>query len=159
MNNKELIEKFYSAFQQLDYTSMQECYCESTLFNDPVFGLLQNGEPQLMWEMLCKRAKNFTLTFSNIDLIDEEYATCSWTANYIFAATGKTVKNPVKAYLRIKDGLIIEHTDRFNIYNWSKQAFGIKGYFLGWTHFFAKKIRKQALLGLEKYKALQKKNR
>ena len=158
MNNKELIEKFYTAFQQLDYVSMQECYSPKTLFNDPVFGLLQNGDPQIMWEMLCKRAKNFTLTFNNIEIIDEEFATCIWTANYLFAATGKKVINPIKAYIRIQDGFIIEHTDHFNFYNWSKQALGIKGLLLGWTHFFAKKIRKQALLGLEKYKAQRNKN-
>jgi len=156
MTNKELIEKFYSAFQRLDYTSMQECYSSTTLFNDPVFGLLQNGDPQIMWEMLCKRVKNFSLSFNDIDIIDEEFATCSWTANYLFSASGKTVVNKVKAYLRIKDGFIIEHTDHFNFYNWSKQALGIKGFLLGWTHFFAKKIRKQALLSLEKYKTQQK---
>lgn len=151
MNNKELIEKFYSAFQKLDYKTMSLCYSADAVFSDPVFGLLQNGEPQKMWEMLCKRAKNFSLTFDNIILLDEEYATCNWIASYTFAATGNKVINKVKAYIRIKDGLIIEHTDSFNFYSWAKQAIGIKGFLLGWTSFFQRQIKMQALMGLQKF--------
>src|SRR3982751_1710103 len=76
--NEQLINRFYTAFQQLDYTTMQNCYSEGAVFNDPVFGLLQGAEVKAMWEMLCKNAKNFTLQFSNIQLLDEEYASCNW---------------------------------------------------------------------------------
>ncbi len=156
MNNKELIERFYSAFQKLDYKTMSLCYSEDVVFSDPVFGLLQNGEPQAMWEMLCKRATKFSLVFDNIILLDEEYATCYWTATYIFAATGNKVVNQIKAHLRIKDGLIIEHTDHFNLYKWAKQALGFKGFFLGWTSFVQNKIKKQARESLQKF--IQQKN-
>jgi hypothetical protein len=48
--------------------------------------------------------------------------------------------------------LIIKHTDDFDIWNWSKQAFGFTGQLLGWTGFFQKKIQQQALASLQKYK-------
>mgnify|MGYP001482825667 FL=1 len=88
MDNKQLVERFYTAFQQLDYKTMQDCYSDDAVFNDPAFGLLQGEEVKAMWEMLCKRAKDFSLVYSNIGLLDEEYATCNWTATYIFSATG-----------------------------------------------------------------------
>ncbi len=66
-----------------------------------------------MWEMLCKNAKDFSLTFSDIELLDEEYATCNWVATYTFSKTGKKVVNKIKAFMRIKDGKIIEHSDAF----------------------------------------------
>jgi len=39
-----LLNRFYSAFQQLDYKTMQDCYSDNVIFNDPVFGLLEGNE-------------------------------------------------------------------------------------------------------------------
>jgi len=58
--NEQLITRFYTAFQQLDYATMQDCYSEGAVFNDPVFGLLQGTAVKAMWEMLCKNAKDFS---------------------------------------------------------------------------------------------------
>lgn len=151
MNHKALIEKFYTAFQQLDYTTMQNCYAADVVFNDPVFGILQDGEAQAMWEMLCKRANNFSLSFGNIELLDEEYATCHWTATYLFGPQKRKVVNAIKAHFRIQNGKITEHTDQFNLYQWSKQALGLTGILFGWTSFLQNKIRKQARAGLLKF--------
>jgi hypothetical protein len=151
MNNKELIEKFYTAFQQLDYKTMQSCYAGYIVFSDPVFGVLQTGEPQAMWEMLSKRATNFSLVFNNILLIDEEYATCNWTATYLFGPQKRKVINNIKSFVRIQNGLITEHTDYFNLYKWSKQALGITGVLFGWSSFLQNKIKKQAREGLQKF--------
>src|SRR6478672_3033402 len=123
--NKALVEKFYSAFQKLDYVTMQNCYADHPIFNDPVFGILEGVEVRGMWEMLCKNAKDFSLTFSNIELLDYEYATCNWKATYTFSKTQRRVVNNVKAYIRIHDGKITEHTDYFNFWIWSRQALGI----------------------------------
>jgi ketosteroid isomerase-like protein len=68
------------------------------------------------------------LTFSDIELIDEEYATCKWVARYIFSKTGNKVTNNIKAFMRIKDGKIIEHSDAFRLSTWIGQALGWKGY-------------------------------
>ena len=150
-NNEEIIDRFYSAFQKLDYRTMQDCYSADVVFNDPVFGILQFGEPQAMWQMLCLRAVDFTLQYENIRIIDEEYATCEWTATYIFSASKRKVVNKIKAHLRIIDGKIVEHTDKFNLYAWAKQALGVPGILFGWTSWFQNKIRKNAKVGLYKF--------
>jgi ketosteroid isomerase-like protein len=142
--NEEIIHRFYTAFQQLDYKTMQDCYSDDAVFSDPAFGLLRGEEVKAMWEMLCTRAKDFSLTFSNIQLLDEEYATCNWTASYIFSKTGKRVVNDIKAHMRIQNGKIIEHSDAFKLSKWSAQALGWKGSLLGWTGFMKRRIMTNA---------------
>jgi ketosteroid isomerase-like protein len=147
----QLIEKFYTAFQKLDAAGMNSCYSDDIVFFDPVFGLLKGEEANCMWEMLCKNAKDFTLTYGNIVTLDEEYSTCDWVATYTFSKTGNKVVNKIKANMRFADGKIIEHSDAFSLHKWSKQAFGILGVFIGWNSFFQNKIKRQAKQNLLKY--------
>lgn len=149
--NVQTIHRFYTAFQQLDYTTMQNCYHDEAVFSDPVFGLLDIHETRAMWEMLCKRAKDFSLTYGNIQLLDEEYTTTNWQALYTFSATGRKVNNKIKAHMRFRDGLIIEHSDAFSIYAWSKQALGLPGWLLGWSGYMNKRVQLKARVGLQKF--------
>jgi len=149
--NAQVIQRFYSAFQKLDYATMQSCYSDDIIFNDPAFGILEGPEAKAMWEMLCKNAKNFSLSFSNIQLLDDEYATCDWVANYTFSKTGRKVTNKIKAHMRLQDGMIIEHTDQFDIWKWSRQALGLPGILLGWSGYLKNKIRSNARKSLGKF--------
>ena len=154
--NKQIIEKFYNAFQQLDYKVMQSCYSDDIVFSDPVFLLLRGNEVKARWEMLCKNARDFSLSFSDIELIDHEYATCSWTASYTFSRTGRKVVNHIKAFMRLKDGKIIEHSDGFRLSTWAAQALGWKGVLFGWTGFMKRGIQKNARRNLAYF--IQSKN-
>ena len=149
--NEETINRFYTAFEQLDFATMQSCYHDEAVFNDPAFGLLDVNETRAMWKMLCKRAKDFSLHYGNIKILDEEYTTTEWTASYLFSKSGRRIINKITAHMKFKDGLIIEHTDAFDIYRWCRQALGLTGLLLGWTSFMHKKIQKQAKAGLEKF--------
>jgi ketosteroid isomerase-like protein len=154
--NQQLIEKFYTAFQQLDAQTMKSCYSDNPIFNDPVFGILEGEEVGAMWEMLCKNARDFSLTYSNIQLLDEEYATCHWVASYTFSKTGRKVVNRIKAHVRIQDGKITEHSDLFDLWKWSRQALGLPGWILGWSGYLKNKIRINALDNLQKFIAAKK---
>ena len=149
--NEALITKFYSAFGELDYAAMCDCYSDHAIFNDPVFGILIGREVSAMWEMLCRNAKEFSLQFSDIELLDEEYATCKWTATYLFSRTGRKVVNHIKAYMRIQEGRITEHTDHFDLWKWSRQAFGFTGIMLGWTRPFKNRIRISSKKSLDRF--------
>ena len=144
MSNKQVIERFYSAFQMLDYKTMNACYSDDIIFSDPVFLTLKADEVKSMWEMLCKNAKDFSLTYSDIELIDEEYATCKWVAKYTFSKTGNKVINNIKAFMRIKEGKIIEHSDAFRLSIWIGQALGRKGVWFGWTGFMKRAVQNNA---------------
>lgn len=149
--NEKVIQNFYTAFAKLDYATMQNSYNDDAIFNDPVFGILQGEQIASMWKMLCSNTRNFSLEFDKIEA-GEEYGTCSWTAKYTFSKTGKSVINVVKAHMRFREAKIIEHTDEFDLYKWSRQAFGIQGWLLGWSGFMKNKIRYQALKNLENFK-------
>ena len=144
MSNSELVSRFYSAFQKLDYAIMQECYDDEVIFLDPAFGVLNGEEVKSMWEMLAKNAKNFSLVFSDIKAEDEEYVTCKWVATYTFSATGRKVVNRIQAYMRVENGKITEHTDHFNFWKWARQATGLSGWLLGWSSFFQSQVRSKA---------------
>jgi len=149
--NETIITRFYSAFQQKNAAEMNSCYAENIAFSDPVFGLLHGEEVRNMWEMLCKNGKDLQLSFGNIQLLDEEYATCDWVAQYTFSQTGRRVVNIIKAHIRIENGIITEHTDAFDIYKWSRQALGLKGWLFGWTAWFQKKLQQKTRIALNNY--------
>ena len=151
MTNKQTIEKFYTAFQQLDYKTMQQCYSDDIIFSDPVFMVLKGEEAKSMWEMLCRNARDFSLSFSDIELIDEEYATCKWTASYTFSKTGNKVVNNIKAFMRFKDGKIIEHSDGFRLSTWAAQALDLKVVLFVWTGFMKRAVQKNARGNLQKF--------
>ena len=150
-NHEELIHNFYSSFQKLDYGGMNSCYSDDIVFFDPAFGLLRGDEARAMWEMLCKNAKDFSLTYSNIKHLDEEYSTCEWVATYTFSKTGKKVVNKIKANMRFADGRIAEHSDAFSLHKWSSQALGFMGWLMGWNRFFQRKIQNGARKNLMRF--------
>ncbi len=129
---------------------MQNCYADNHVFNDPVFGILQGDEVKVMWKMLAKNAKNFSLEYNSIEC-DGEYGTCNWIAFYTFSKTGRRVVNNVKAHLRIENGKITEHTDEFDFYKWSRQALGLPGMLLGWSGYLKNKIKHDAKTRLYKF--------
>ena len=129
---------------------MQECYHEDAIFFDPVFEDLNTAEVRAMWEMLCRNARDFSLQFSQVEA-DHEYGTCHWVAHYTFSQTGNKVTNNIKAYFKFHEGKIVEHTDSFNLWKWSRQALGLPGWLLGWSTALQKKIQQKAQDNLAKF--------
>ncbi|WP_316632594.1 nuclear transport factor 2 family protein [uncultured Flavobacterium sp.] len=149
--NEALITKFYTAFANADAKTMCECYHPKIHFIDPAFGLLKEGEVSKMWEMLLLKSKgNIKIEFSNVKA-DDSLGSANWVATYNFSKTNRKVINKIAAQFSFQDGLIIKHIDDFDVWKWSKQAFGPIGYLLGWTGFFQNKIQKQALSSLKKF--------
>ena len=151
--NRAVITEFYRAFQRLDAEAMSACYSEDVLFSDPAFGVLRGRDAADMWRMLTTRAKDFSLTFDNVQA-DERSGSAHWVARYLFSQTGNTVVNDIQARFVLRDGKICEHHDTFDLWRWSRQALGVKGLLLGWTPLVGNAVRKQALKGLRAFQAL-----
>ena len=132
--NAELIKSFYTAFQTRDTDSMIACYRSDIIFSDPVFGLLRGPEAASMWHMLCERGKDLKIEFGNIQA-DDKTGSANWEAWYTFSKSKRRVHNIIEAKFVFQDGMIIQHTDRFNLWRWSAMALGPLGAFLGWTPF------------------------
>jgi limonene-1,2-epoxide hydrolase len=148
--NEELIETFYKSFQKLDAATMVSCYHAGIRFSDPVFPNLTGPEVGAMWRMLCRQAKNFELTFTNVGANDLA-GKAHWEARYDFSATGRRVHNKIDAEFEFQDGKIIKHTDRFDFWKWSRMALGPTGLLLGWTPLVRKKVQRQAAERLAKF--------
>ncbi|MEE3632927.1 nuclear transport factor 2 family protein [Pseudomonas sp. AL 58] len=147
-----LITRFYQAFQRLDAEAMVACYSDDVLFSDPAFGILQGKDAGDMWRMLTTRAKDFSLTFDNVRA-DERSGGAHWVATYLFNQTGRVVINHIQARFVFRDGKICEHHDSFEMWQWARQALGMKGLLLGWTPWLQGKVRAQALKGLRTFQA------
>jgi len=148
--NKELINKFYTSFQNKDYKTMQDCYANNATFSDPVFENLNAAEVRAMWQMLITRATDLALEFKNV-AADETSGSAEWMATYTFTSTGNKVVNKIKANFVFENGKIKEHKDSFGFYKWAKQALGFKGLLLGWTSFLHNKVKQQARNNLIKF--------
>lgn len=151
--NAQLIEKFYTAFQSRNADGMCACYHPEVTFTDPAFGTLRGAQATAMWQMLCGRGKDLQITFSNI-FADDARGSAHWEAKYTFSKSRHSVHNIIEAEFVFKDGLIFQHTDRFNLWKWSSMALGVTGTLLGWTPFIQSAIRKNARKQLEKFMSL-----
>jgi ketosteroid isomerase-like protein len=156
MKNSELITKFYTSFANADAEGMVACYHNDIQFEDPAFGPLKGDDAKNMWRMLIKNSKGGSkITFSDVEANDKT-GSANWVAEYNFSQTGRHVINKISATYEFKDGLIIKHTDVFDMWAWSKQALGLKGYLLGWSDFLKGKIQQQTNSLLKKFVEKQK---
>jgi SnoaL-like domain len=148
---QQLIITFYTAFAKADWQTMASCYHPDVLFSDEAFVGLKGKEVGAMWKMLIERSKGeIVISFSNV-LASGQKGSADWVAEYIFSATGRKVINHIHAEFEFKDGLIIRHTDSFNLHKWAAQAIGFKGKLLGGFGFFRKKVQQMARQSLTKF--------
>ncbi|EPR73675.1 hypothetical protein ADIWIN_1312 [Winogradskyella psychrotolerans RS-3] len=151
---ENIVEKFYTALKKCDGPTMASCYHKDVVFEDPAFGILKGERAKAMWLMLCEsqKGKGFNVEFSDINANDKT-GSAHWEAIYNFSKTGRKVHNKIDASFEFKDGLIIKHTDEFNLHKWAKQAMGIKGIFFGGMQFFKNKLQSQTNYLLDKFMA------
>ncbi|HYF70356.1 MAG TPA: nuclear transport factor 2 family protein [Ohtaekwangia sp.] len=151
----ELIDQFYTAFQQKDYRGMQKLYHVDAVFRDPVFQRLTSEEVKAMWEMLLTQARDLDVSYQSVTANDHR-GNCHWKAKYKFSKTGRPVHNIIEASFQFKDGLIYRHHDAFDLWRWSRQALGLSGLLLGWSPLVQNKIRRTARTSLDKFMAKNK---
>ena len=130
---------------------MLECYHKDIVFEDPAFGKLCGERACQMWKMLLsKKESDLHVTFSNISA-DEDSGQAQWIAKYTLSDNNRKVVNHVSASFKFKDGKIIHHIDKFDVWKWSRQALGLPGYLLGWSGFMKNKIQQKLNKRLDKF--------
>jgi ketosteroid isomerase-like protein len=142
--NAQLLQDFYTAFQNLNSDGMKKCYHPNIHFSDPAFPDLHGEQAGAMWSMLIdnlKKSKDgWKLEFSKIEA-DETTGTAHWEAHYTLSSTGRRVHNIIDAHFQFQDGKIVRHRDSFDFYRWARMGFGWKGTLMGWAPFFQKKVQ------------------
>jgi ketosteroid isomerase-like protein len=146
----ELIRSFYAAFQRRDHAAMAACYAPDATFSDPVFPLLRGAAVGAMWRMLCERGTDLRVEAGRMAATGVR-GSAHWEAWYTFSATGRAVHNIVEASFAFRNGLIVQHTDAFDLYRWARQALGVKGVLLGWAPPVQRAVRAQAARALETF--------
>jgi len=129
---------------------MQRLYHPQAHFSDPVFTSLDSSGVKAMWQMLVTAGKDLKITFNDVKA-DDKRGSCHWEAWYTFSRTGKKVHNIIDASFEFQDGLILNHTDRFDFWRWSRQALGPPGWFLGWSPLVKNKVQNTAATALRKF--------
>ena len=152
--NARLIDGFYAAFARRDAPAMAGCYAPDAHFHDPVFDL-RGAEIGEMWSMLCARGTDLTLEWRDVRA-DDATGSAHWEPRYTFSATGRPVHNVIDATFEFRDGRIVEHVDRFDLWRWSWMALGGKGALLGWTPLVGRAVRAQARKGLDAWMARER---
>jgi ketosteroid isomerase-like protein len=154
--NKELIERFYAAFDRCDGAAMTACYTADAHFCDPAFGDLEGGEIGAMWRMLTGRATDLKVELHEHE-VGEDSGSAHWIARYTFS-TGRPVVNDIQARFRFAGGLIADHVDDFDFRNWAKQALGPMGNLVAVLPPLRKKARAQARGQLDAFIAAEEKS-
>jgi ketosteroid isomerase-like protein len=149
-NNQELITRFYSSFQSLNYQQMQLAYHDEAEFSDPVFGMLTSSEVKAMWQMLLTRSKDLRIAFDHVHATDGS-GQCRWQAWYTFSKTGRPVHNVINSSFEFKDGKIYRQNDSFSLWRWSRQALGPAGLILGWSPWIRNKVKSAARESLDRF--------
>jgi ketosteroid isomerase-like protein len=152
--NAQLITDFYEGFSKQNPAPMVKVYAPDAEFSDPAFPNLRGEEIGDMWTMLCGRAKEFSLTFRDVQA-DDTKGSAHWEASYLFQG-GRKVHNVIDAAFTFRDGKVIKHVDTFDFWRWSRMALGVPGVLLGWSGFLQKKVQAQAGKGLADFRAKKK---
>ncbi len=157
MKNVNIIEEFYKAFHEGDPVRMESFYDKAIQFEDPAFGQLKGKEAGAMWAMLLSRKDSeLKIEYGKVSA-EGSFGSAEWKATYKYGPKKRTVVNKIKSRFEFQDGKIIKQTDSFDLWNWSRQALGPVGLFLGWAPFFQDKIRRMARKSLYSY--MKKNNR
>jgi ketosteroid isomerase-like protein len=150
--NASLIARFYAALDRRDAEAMVACYAPDAEFSDPAFPRLDAEGVATMWRMLCARGKDLRVVASAIEA-DTAAGRAHWVATYTYSATGRKVVNRIDAEFAFRDGRIVRHVDRFDLYRWIRQALGVKGLLLGWLPPVQRAVRVQAAKALAAWRA------
>ena len=140
--NEDIGIEFYNAFASKDLESMDKLYHPNLKFSDPAFGKLNREQALSMWKMLFTASQDLDVTFKVV-ASSEQNVRMEWLAKYSFGKNKRPIINRINADLEISDGLILIHTDSFNLHQWAKQALGFSGLLLGWTGYFKNKLQQQ----------------
>ncbi|MCY2688258.1 nuclear transport factor 2 family protein [Salinimicrobium sp. TH3] len=149
--NEKIILEFFQAFQKGNAKAMNACYHKNVVFYDPVFGHIKGDRVRAMWYMLLEKSGGeLNISFSEIQANDYN-GSARWTASYYYGPSRRRVVNEVVGTFYIQNGKILQHTNHFDLWNWSRQALGFKGFLMGWTKSMKLEIQQESSKMLSRY--------
>jgi SnoaL-like domain len=122
--NSLTLTRFFECFSKGDYQGMQSCLHPDVEFTDIGFEL-RGKEVGAMWHMIV--LKGIQVSFRDIK-VDDGTGTAHWECDYQFRKDAdsepRPVHNVVDAKFCFEGGLVREHHDECDFWNWFEQAMG-----------------------------------
>ena len=144
-----VLERFYSAFAERDWTTMGACYHAGARFSDPVFPDLDEAQVRAMWRMLLTSGSDLRIAHEVL-YAEATKGRVQWQAWYTFSKTKRSVHNIITSEFVLKDDRILVQRDQFDFWRWSRQALGTIGLLLGWSPIVRGKVQEMAAANLRK---------
>jgi ketosteroid isomerase-like protein len=126
--NAQLIRRLYAGLEACNLDEIAACYADDAQFTDIAFELHGKTQVMQMWRMICTKVKP-TVTWETLapPSADAETGTGRWHAEYWYDRNlpthpGRWVVNDLCSSFKFRNGLIVEHRDDCNVWNWAKQA-------------------------------------
>lgn len=137
-----IVKEFYEALSTGDFHAIQSFYSPEATYQDEIV-TLKGNEVFSHWFMMCR--EDFKTKAELIEIKENQnIVTTKWTIDYLLVPTGRRIFLEEEGYFYFNDGVIAAHRDKFDIYSFTKQGFGMLGYLIGWTSWAQNRLRKQA---------------
>lgn len=146
----DLLERFYTGLQRSDIAAVGACYAPDVVYSDPVFGELRGDRALAMWDMFFSRDEPLRVTFSDL-WANDMIGSGRWEARYVFARSGREVRNIIDSRFRFAADRIIEHRDTFSVYRWASMALGPVGRLVGWAPPMRSALHKESARMLDRF--------
>ena len=104
-----------------------------------------------MWHMLCERAIDLEVTLGDVTAYPDQRVRAHWEARYPFGPKGRAIHNEIDATFVFEEGQIIDHVDEFNMWRWTRMAFGWPARLTGWSGSVKAKVRGRAAQSLTRF--------
>ncbi|KAG8936469.1 hypothetical protein FRC02_001887 [Tulasnella sp. 418] len=155
MSAKEVVQKYLTAYTQLDYATMESLTTDNFVFEDPAFPHLEGEHARGMFKMFIQGAPKTGAKFTVVEVNSSEddpshKVTAKYDASYNFE--GRPVVNHMSSvFLVNNDGKIEKQVDTFDFSAWASQALGIIGMLFGSFGFLRAQVQKRGADRLEAF--------
>lgn len=122
MKPKKVVESFFNALGEGDFTKLQAAYAINGVYKSPIFNGISGYEAARMWEMLFKESKSMVINYKILGASGKKVKVF-WTLTYI-TKRNKKVSTDIRSTFEISDNQIYSQTDKFSFAGWVKQALG-----------------------------------
>ena len=141
--NKQIVQQFYAALNDRDIAEIRSLYHPKAVYKDEIFALTYK-EIVALWFTSMQPEMDLVVELESIDQHRDTIRT-SWTISYTITSIKKRITLKETGEFKLKDGLIIHHTDTYSFHSWCYQAFGLIGKLASWSNWMKNKVRNQAL--------------
>ena len=143
-----VIRRLYAALAGRDPDGMAACYAPGARFTSPLYPDLRGPEVAAMWRLFCDQARGLEVHVHDVDG-GRGFGSAQWLLRYEHGPTGRKVECRGEGRFALRDGLVTDHADLYDLHSWMAQALGWKGRLMGWTRPLEKRVQREARRSLD----------